>query len=137
MINSKIQIYKYFSKKNIFYFIFIFFILFQFNFFLNFYTILKKNYSDRMQFYGGYCSNQGYGFIKKIYKEKKITDNIIVKNFNDRPSIEGYFYNVKNSNSKNYIILIGAQEKELKIYLDNKYYPIEQYNDCYLLKKND
>lgn len=129
--------YHFLNKKNIFYFIFIFFTLFQFNFFLNFFIILKNSYSDRMQLHGGYCSNQGYGFVKNIYKKKTIKENILVQNFNNQPAIHGYFYNIKKGDSKNYIILIGAHEKELKFFFKNKYLPVENFNDCYLLKKND
>lgn len=97
---------------------------------------MRKNYSERMNFNGGYCDNQGYGFIEKIYKEKKFLENILVKNFNNQPNIHGYFYNIKKKDSSKFIILIGAQSSQLYTFIKNDYRIVEQFNNCYLIKKN-
>jgi hypothetical protein len=97
---------------------------------------MKKNYSERMNFNAGYCDNQGYGFIERMYKEKKFIENILVKNFNNQPNIHGYFYNIKKKDSSKFIILIGAQSSQLYTFIKNDYRIVEQFNNCYLIKKN-
>jgi hypothetical protein len=129
--------YHFFNKKNFFYYLLILFTLVQFNFFLNSFIVIKKNYSERMSFFAGYCDRQGYGFVETIYKEKKFLENVLVNNFNNQPNIHGHFYNIKKKDSKKFIILIGAQSSQLNTFVKNDYKIIEQYNNCYLMKKND
>lgn len=64
--------YHFLKEKKFFYFFLILFTLVQFDFFLNSFIVIKKNYSERMNFSAGYCDGQGYGFIEAMYKEKKI-----------------------------------------------------------------
>lgn len=88
-----------------------------------------------MNFNAGYCSNQGYGFIKKINDEKKFSENILVKNYNNQPPIHGYFYNTSAKYNTNYLILIGAQPNQLNLFIEEGYKPVKKYNDCYLIVK--
>jgi hypothetical protein len=85
----------------------------------------------------GYCNNQGYGFIHKIYNEKKFLENVFVRNYNNQPNIHDFFYDIKKKNSEKFIILIGAKSSQLNTYAKNGYLAIDQYNDCYLMEKND
>jgi hypothetical protein len=129
--------YHFFNKKNFFYYLLILFTLVQFNFFLNSFIVIKKNYSERMNFFAGYCDRQGYGFVEAIYKEKKFLENVLVNNFNNQPNVHGHFYNIKKKDSEKFIILIGAQSSQLNTFVKKDYKIIEQYNNCYLMKKND
>ena len=47
------------------------------NFFYNFYFILKKDYSERMNYHYGYCNVSGYGFLEHIVKKYKLKANEI------------------------------------------------------------
>jgi len=129
--------YHFLKEKKFFYFFLILFTLVQFDFFLNSFIVIKKNYSERMNFSAGYCDGQGYGFIEAMYKEKKFLENVLVKNFNNQPNIHGYFYNIKKKDSVKFIILIGAQSVQLNTFVKNDYQIVKQFNNCYLIKKND
>ena len=126
--------FKNISLQNKLYYFFIFFFIIQINSgFTNFYIILKNHYTDRMIKNAGYCENQGYGFVKKIYEKYKI--NISVENLGDYPSTGSYFYNLKYKFDRNYIILINLSPN---IFFD-KYKKDHQIlvneNNCFLLKK--
>jgi hypothetical protein len=126
------------TKKYIYYFGFLIFSIFIFKGFVNFYIIINNNYEQRMVKYGGICNNYGYGFAKYINDKYKFDYNIPVKNFNDAPSPQAYFYNVNKKVSKNYLILINASDKDLSTYLlKNNYKILEKNENCYLIKLND
>ena len=72
-------------------FILIFFFLKSQNFFLNVYLLLKNNLTQRMISKYGDCDKQGYGFIRKIYLEKKTDNNIKVYNKENYPSSNFFF----------------------------------------------
>lgn len=90
-----------------------------------------------MNFFAGFCDRQGYGFVEAIYKEKKFLENVLVNNFNNQPNVHSHFYNIKKKDSEKFIILIGAQSSQLNTFVKKDYKIIEQYNNCYLMKKND
>tara|TARA_A100001035_G_C27611178_1_gene420982 strand:- start:293 stop:559 length:267 start_codon:yes stop_codon:yes gene_type:complete len=85
--------------------------------------------------YSGYCENEGYGYFKYIKNEFKIEDNIKVKNFNNQPPIDGYFYNIKKENNFNKIILIGAKKINLQQYLDQGFDIDHSLNNCYYITR--
>jgi len=124
-----------FFKKNFLLFIIFFVTLHQFQFFSNFFIILKNDYTARMIKYSGYCQNEGYGYFKYIKNKFKIEDNIKVKNFNNQPPIDGYFYNIKQDNNLNKIILIGAKKINLQQHLDQGFNISHSLNNCYYITR--
>jgi beta-galactosidase GanA len=87
--------------------------------------------------YGGFCEPFGYGFVQSLYKKYNLDFNFDVKNYNDLPSINAYFYKFKNQNKKNYLALIGISEDQFNNFYKNKYKIIEKKGNCYFLIKND
>ena len=124
-----------FFKKNFLLFIIFFVTLHQFQFFSNFFIILKNDYTARMIKYSGYCENEGYGYFKYIKNKFKIEDNIKVKNFNNQPPIDGYFYNIKQDNNLNKIILIGAKKINLQQYQELGFNISHSLNNCYYITR--
>ena len=124
-----------FFKKNFFLFIIFFITLHQFQFFTNFFIIFKNDYNARMIKYSGYCENEGYGYFKYIKNKFKIEDNLKIKNFNNQPPIDGYFYNINKKNELNKIILIGAKKTDLKKYLGEGFNVNHSLNNCYYMAK--
>ena len=122
-------------KKNFLLFIIFFVTLHQFQFFSNFFIIFKNDYTARMIKYSGYCENEGYGYFKYIKNEFKIDDNIKVKNFNNQPPIDGYFYNIKKENNLNKIILIGAKKINLQQYQELGFNISHSLNNCYYITR--
>jgi dolichyl-phosphate-mannose--protein O-mannosyl transferase len=128
--------FKNYLKKRFFFLFIIIFTLFFFNFFLNFFLIYKNNYQSRLIKNYGYCEIAGYGFIKSIIDKYNIDKNISIRNFNDFASIESLFHKINSSTSENFIIIIGADKKKINE-LKYKYQIIENFNNCYFLKKYD
>ena len=85
--------------------------------------------------YSGYCENEGYGYIKFIKKKFKINENFLVKNFNDQPNINAYFHNINKNNNTDMIILIGANNSNIEVYLEKGFIINHSFNNCYYLKK--
>lgn len=81
----------------------------------------------------GYCENQGYGFVKKIYEKYKI--NISVFNFGDHPASGSYFYNMKYRSDENYLIFINLSPKIFFDKYKNDFKVLLNENNCFLLKK--
>ena len=122
-----------FLKKNFVLLIIFFITLHQFQFFTNFFIILKNDYTSRMIKYSGYCENEGYGYFSYIKNEFKIKDNIKIKNFNNQPPIDGYFYDIQKENNLNKIILIGAKKSNLQKYLERGFKISHSLNNCYYI----
>ena len=120
-------------QKKLLYFFFILFIIQINNGFTNFYIILKNRYADRMIKNAGYCENQGYGFVKKIYEKYRI--NISVENFGDYPSSGSYFYNMKYRFDRNFLIFINLPPNIFFDKYKKDYKILENENNCFLLKK--
>ena len=99
-----------FFKKNYFLFLLFFFTLHQFQFFTNFFIILKNDYTTRMIKYSGYCENEGYGYIKFIKEKFKINENFLILSVDDikisKQKID------KNDILKNKISFIRNQQLE-------------------------
>ena len=90
------------SYNKLSFLIFFIFILYVFNAFTNSYIVLRENYQIRLIKGSGDCDKSGYGFYKKIlHKFKNIDQNISVKNFNNFPSPEGYFYDYTKKKPQN------------------------------------
>ena len=132
------------NKKNnkFFIFFFIYFIFFLFigviyDLFLNTYIILRKNYNDRMVFYGGYCDKQGFGFTKYIYEKyaKSISVNLdattVAAPVQYAPA-QAYFYDYKKPISDKYLILLNPSEEDLKINYYSKGYRLIEKKGNYL-----
>ena len=123
---------KFIFKNNKSFFIFFVVILMFYSFnniFLNTFIIFKNNFDTRMIKKYGYCNNQGYGFIKSIYKKYKFDEEILIINYNrDIPSsnwILNQFHQIKDSK---YAILLNynGNRDDKKI--------IDFYKNCYLIK---
>lgn len=114
-------------------FILIFFFLKSQNFFLNVYLLLKNNLTQRMISKYGDCDKQGYGFIRKIYLEKKTDNNIKVYNKENYPSSNFFFYNFNKILSNKYLILINYTPIDIRK-LNIKYQILYKEKQCYLIK---
>ena len=124
------------SYNKLSFLIFFIFILYVFNAFTNSYIVLRENYQIRLIKGSGNCDKSGYGFYKKIlHKFKNIDQNISVKNFNNFPSPEGYFYDYTKKKTRKYLILIGAEQNELNKYLQDNFSSIYNEKNCYFLSK--
>lgn len=135
---------KLFNKKliNVYLHFLIFVFLFSFtNFFLNSYIILKKNYTERMIFYGGYCDKQGYGFTKYIFEKyaNKLKHNIISTTVSapvQFPPPHGHFFQYDKILSNKYLILLNPKPEDLEIvYFRKGYKIIESKGNCYFASK--
>jgi len=115
----------------------IFFLIISFlksqNFFLNVYLLLKNNLTQRMISKYGDCTKQGYGFIRKIYLEKKTDNNIKVYNKENYPSSNFFFYNSNKILSNKYLILINYTPIDIKK-INIKYQILYKEKQCYLIK---
>jgi hypothetical protein len=87
--------------------------------------------------YGGFCEPFGYGFVQSLYKKYNLDFNFEIRNYNDLPSINAYFFKFKNQNKKNYLALIGISYDQFSNFYKNKYKIIERKGNCYFLIKND
>ena len=84
-------------KKNLTIEIFLslFFIIYFFQLPLNFYSISKYNYEKRLELQHGFCENEGYGYMKKVYNKFKLV-NVKSYNFKDYPNDSSVFFYKKN-----------------------------------------
>jgi hypothetical protein len=85
--------------------------------------------------YGGFCEPFGYGFVQSLYKNYNLDFNFEIKNYNNLPSINAYFYKFKNQNKTNYLALIGISDDQFSNFYKNKYKIIERKGNCYFLIK--
>lgn len=85
--------------------------------------------------YGGYCDNHGYGYADHIRINNNLDKNFIIRNFNNRPNIHGYFFNIDKMTDDNEIILIGADKKQLKIFIDKGFKINDTFNNCYYISR--
>ena len=129
-------------KKNFFIFCFFLLVAQQFNLFHDTYGIIINSYEKRLEKFYGDCNGISYGFVKKIYKDYNLIEklklkekNIKVENFDDYPSIYGYFYNPKYIDSEKYLILLNLEKKSLEKKFNN-YKIILNKNNCYLIKND-
>lgn len=124
--------------KNNFYFILILiFITVNFNTLEKIYLIHQNDYNQRLLEAYGYCDKEGYGFVQNNIKDKIIESDFSVKNYENYPSIKGFFYNFEKSIGENkFIFLINYQQTIKDDYLKD-YEILSNEGNCYLLKKND
>ena len=77
----------------------------------------------------------GYGYADYVKKKFNLNQNFLVRNFNNRPNIHGYFFNIKKISNNNEIILIGADEKQLKSFEDKGFKIKDSFNNCYYISR--
>ena len=121
-----------FLKRILFYYN-IFYYFASISIFHKFLYYIENDYTSRMIKYSGYCENEGYGYFSYIKNEFKIKDNIKIKNFNNQPPIDGYFYDIQKENNLNKIILIGAKKSNLQKYLERGFKISHSLNNCYYI----
>ncbi len=85
--------------------------------------------------YAGYCENYGYGYTNYVKKKFNLNENFLVRNFNNRPNIHGYFFNINKISDDNKIILIGVDNEKLKGFVDNGFKIKDSFNNCYYISK--
>ena len=115
------------------------------NFFYNFYFILKKDYSERMNYHYGYCNVSGYGFLEHIVKKYKLKKNVKIFNFFEKPNSEWFFYKPNIEYYSDKLILLNAnnlnknEKGNLKVYFKNDYLGnfkiIESKENCFYVEK--
>ncbi len=111
------------------------------NTFYNFYAILKRPYEERLLWnYGIGCEKYSYGFIQKIIQNQNANKSFTIINFENMPDIEFLFNEVKFDDSRENLIILNLKNKkklrDYKINL-NKYYLVENLDNCYFYKKYD
>ncbi len=126
---------KILKNKIILSFIILLILSIKFNFFLNLYLVLIKSADSRMIHSYGHCYPMGYGYIKKIIKEKKISQiniNIINKQIFPNSYIFLNRFNSKKSKS-NFVILLNYKKDDLEK-ISRNFKILDNENDCYLIK---
>ena len=115
----------------------ILFISVKYNFFINTYGLVKKDYPNRMNSVYGHCSKEGYGFTKFIHDKYKPKYNLITINGQPQTyaNIDGFFYDKKNVTNKKFKILVNYNENISANFKDFKI--LEKNKNCYFIKKND
>ena len=128
---------KKFIKNNFYFILILLFITVNFNSFEKIYLIHLKDYNERLLVAYGNCDKEGYGFVQKNINDQIINSNFYIENYEDFPSIKGFFYNFKSTIDKiTYVFLINHKDTIKDVYL-NDYEIIKKEENCYLLKKND
>ena len=126
---------KILKNKIILSFIILLILSIKFNFFLNLYLVLIKSADSRMIQSYGHCYPMKYGYIKKIIKEKKISQiniNIINKQIFPNSYIFLNRFNSKKSKS-NFVILLNYKKDDLEK-ISRNFKILDNENDCYLIK---
>ncbi len=116
-------------------------ILIKSNFFKSFYEIVYIKYDDRLSKVYGFCSKEGIGYVNFLKKRFKINGKIslinsLERNNNNSGNWAIYNSNYKESEKSDYLIIINHKKIDNKINLD-EFKIIHNYEDCYLLLKND
>ena len=138
-----------FFRENLIYFFFIIVFLHTTNFFYNSFSILNRDYEERMIRSYGYCEREAYGFVKKSHEITKAT-NIRIINFESNlwPGIENIFIDLRQPLNTTYTIYLNLNNLENKldnfnniVYRGNKFNfnpsnIIYKYSNCYLVKND-
>ncbi len=138
-----------FLKKNLFFFFFIIIILHSTDFFYNSFSIINRNYDERMIRSYGDCEKEAYGFIKKSYQIVN-KDNLRIINFEDTlwPNIENIFNDLRTSYNPDYIIYLNLKNPENRLNSENNiihngikfnFNPkniVYKNSNCYLIKND-
>jgi hypothetical protein len=124
------------TKLNYTYFLVLLFLMIHFKLFENVYVVYRSNLSERLTTNYGYCEKNSYGFIKYIEKKYKFNRNISILNDEIHPNSQAFIYKPKKEYDPNFAILLNYN-KENSIININNYTIIDQYKNCFYLKKND
>jgi hypothetical protein len=135
------MVIKLIKKKYIFFIIFVAFASYS-NFFINIYSLYKRDYEERLIRAYGNCNGISYGYIKKIYNNFLLKDRkIYILNFEIYPESYGLFPYLKKDYEINNLILLNykknneTQLKKMKIDLKN-YKMVDKEDKCYFYKKS-
>ena len=129
------------NKLNIVLIISLIFLLFKINFFNEISQILTVKYTKRISSVYGFCEREGIGyvnFIKEKFKIDKKIDliNSLKRNNNNSGKWAIYNTNFSENDKSDYLIVINYKKLSNKIDL-NQFKIIHNFDDCYLLEKND
>lgn len=115
----------------------ILFISVKYNFFINTYGLVKKDYPNRMNSVYGHCSKEGYGFTKFIHDKYKPKYNLTTINGQPQTyaNVDGFFYDKKKVTNEKFKILVNYNENISANFKDFKI--LEKNKNCYFIKKND
>lgn len=115
----------------------ILFISVKYNFFINTYGLVKKDYPNRMNSVYGHCSKEGYGFTKFIHDKYNPKYNLTTINGQPQTyaNIDGFFYDKKKVTNEKFKILVNYNENISENFKDFKI--LEKNKNCYFIKKND
>lgn len=115
----------------------ILFISVKYNFFINTYGLVKKDYPNRMNSVYGHCSKEGYGFTKFIHDKYNPKYNLTTINGQPQTyaNIDGFFYDKKKVTNEKFKILVNYNENISANFKDFKI--LEKNKNCYFIKKND
>jgi len=126
----------FFTNKNLAYLLLLIFLTTHFKFFENTYIISRENHEERLIGNYGYCEKNSYGFVKYINKKYELKDNIKILNDEMHPSSNAFIYKPIKNYIQDQIILLNYNAQSSNIDLNN-YSVIENFKNCFYLKKND
>lgn len=140
---------KNFNKKNyhkiIIILTIIIIILHQTNFFKKLYFTLTRSYEIRLIKEYKFCGRESIGFLSKIKKNFNINYKIPIINYESSPNSNWYFGDLKKIKTNKVIFLNYTMDNKNFDYKKNSkfshslnsYRILYQYNNCYLMEKND
>ena len=115
--------HKFINLKNLIFVFIIITIFHNFNSAKNLYTIIKKDYNQRLVNSYEFCRNESIGFLDYIKKKYKINKSIIIKNFFISPDPSWFFLDTQlNQTVSDKIILLGYNKNQIINFKNEKGY---------------
>ena len=100
------------NKESIILIIFFIILLNNLNFFKNFYFLVNKDFSTRLNKAYDFCGNESVGFLFYIKKKYEIKQSIPIKNYKISPDPSWIFYNgAKSKLDKSKLILLNYENE--------------------------
>ena len=129
--------HKFIKLKNLIFVFIIIAIFHNFNSAKNLYSIIKKDYNERLVNSYEFCRNESIGFLDYIKKKYKISKSIIIKNFFISPDPSWFFLDTQlNQTVSDKTILIGYNENQIINFKNKKgYYHSEHIKYLKKIKK--
>tara|TARA_B100000700_G_C14754009_1_gene718936 strand:- start:101 stop:811 length:711 start_codon:yes stop_codon:yes gene_type:complete len=126
--------HKFINLKNLIFVFIIIAVFHNFNSARNFYSIIQKDYNQRLVNSYEFCRNESIGFLDYIKKKYKINNSIVVKNFFISPDPSWFFLDSQlNQTVSDKIILLGYKENQIINFKNKEGFYISE--DIKFLKK--
>jgi len=100
------------SKKKIILALMLIVLLNHFNFFKNFYFLVSRDFTTRLNKVYGFCNKESVGFLSYIKKKYDLKQKIYIKNYKISPDPSWIFYNASNAEfDKTKLILLNYKNE--------------------------